>query len=387
MNNNNNVNNNKNVNNNINNNNNNVNNNNNNVNDINLESINNNINNLMKNNDININYKINHEINKTINENPNENFKSIPNNNNPNNNLTINSEKFVPSPQYIEINNNNNNTEFKDLNSDINPIIVSNSNINEIPKISVPDFGNISNSINSIEQILKNLRNILITRGTKSIFTLQKMFNLYDKNNKGLIDFINFEKICQTLKLNISNNEITNIFKTFSIDYNNRMNYDNFIYTLRGQLSPTRLELIRAAFNKLPVNNFNSIRIEDLKSSFKAENHPDVINGNQIKEMIFNEFVEELEIFREYEEKIQKKPLMFFQFQDFVNFYTQISMGITDDNYFEKMINSVWNVNNNVVSNNNNPYSNYNNYYSNNKNVNQRLRTGSQIVSSFNRLF
>ena len=358
-----------------------INNNNQNVNDINIESINRNINNLMKNNANNINFNINREINNNnSNEEKNNNFKAIPNNN-----ININNDKFVPSPQFINITNNN---EFQDSNDNINPIIVSNANENIIPKISAPDFGNISNSTNSIELVLKNLRNILITRGTKSIFILQKMFNLYDKNNKGLIDFINFEKICQTFKLNISNDEITKIFQTFSIDYNNRMNYDNFIYTLRGQLSPMRLELVRNAFNKLPINNFNNIRIEDLKSNFNASNHPDVVSGKQIKEMVFNEFVEELEIFREYEEKIQKKPLMYFQFQDFVNFYTQISMGITDDNYFENLITSVWNVDaNNLMYKNNNPYSNYNNYYSNNKNINQRIRTGTQVVSSFNRLF
>ena len=75
-----------------------------------------------------------------------------------------------------------------------------------------------------------------------------------------------------------------------------------------------------------------------------------------------------------------------FSFEDFINFYNEVGIGIEDDKIFEFMMNNCWNLDNNMGNMNinnigGNRYKN-NSGYDYNNNGNLMARAGSQIISN-----
>jgi hypothetical protein len=99
----------------------------------------------------------------------------------------------------------------------------------------------------------------------------------------------------------------------------------------------------------------------------------DVLTGKKLAEEVFGDFIDMINIFKEYKEFLNNENYDFWSVQDFVDFYSQISLGITDDEYFENLMKNVWNLNENN-------YYNDNNYYNNEIN-NQRIKTGTVIMN------
>ena len=50
-----------------------------------------------------------------------------------------------------------------------------------------------------------------------------------------------------------------------------------------------------------------------------------------------------MDIYKKYSLIDKNSSLTLITLQDFINFYTQISFGINDDNYFNKLVSGVWN--------------------------------------------
>ena len=103
----------------------------------------------------------------------------------------------------------------------------------------------------------------------------------------------------------------------------------------------------------------------------------------------YGEFLDILEIFREYIDNLKGGFSQNINFQEFKQFYTEINMGIKDEFIFENMIVNCWNLNrnknnsnnNNINYNMNNEYNNYN--YGYDRNI--RARTGQQIMNMNNK--
>ena len=91
------------------------------------------------------------------------------------------------------------------------------------------------------------------------------------------------------------------------------------------------------------------------------------------KNQIYNEFVDNLEVYKKYSLTKSATLPPWINLQDFINFYTQISFGIGDDNYFTNLVCSVWN------------YNLQQNYRNNNNN--RIVNTGTQIIQNYNKTF
>ena len=200
------------------------------------------------------------------------------------------------------------------------------------------------------------LRNMLISRGPKSLFVIEKMLSMYDTNHTGQIDFKTFEKIITIYRLSLTSEEILTIFKIFDKDNTGKINYDEFIRTLIGQISPRRDYLIKSIFN-LVSNGKNELLLNDLKKNYNSSRDPEWVARKKTREQVIADFIELLEIFLEYNSKMSKSTPGYMNFEDFYKFYSQISMGISDNNYFEYLVNNVWDLDGGSANN----YYNYGN--------------------------
>jgi Ca2+-binding EF-hand superfamily protein len=64
---------------------------------------------------------------------------------------------------------------------------------------------------------------------------------------------------------------------------------------IRGELNDKRLALVEQAFRKIDKDNSGVLDINDIKDSYNAEKHPDVLSGKKTADQILVDFLETFE--------------------------------------------------------------------------------------------
>ena len=293
-----------------------------------------------------------------------------------------------------DINNNNNlnanniqekNYQLNQIQNNNMNIINNNINNNLRNTNELIETNEISNSNNKINPIIA-LRNIITSRGPKAIFTFQRMLTIFDRNNSCSISLNDFINIFQVYNLNLSDPEIQNIFSIYNQNNSSAINYSFLIDDLVGEMSEQRIMTVQKVFNNFTKNEKDEVSLKEIKQKFNPRNHPDVLNRKKESNEVYGEFLDMLEIYREYIYNLKGGFITSINFEDFKKFYAQISLCIKDDNDFESMMSNCWNLNNN---NTNNGYNRNNegNYNDNEYGRNIRARTGQQIMNMNNRGF
>ena len=334
-------------------------------------------------------------IQETINENnmtESTNVLVVQNNiQTPNNNL------------YIRGNYNQNNNQNNYIKEEIGTLpenkenVINNKNEGAIQK----ETENPNQNLNENSSLTK-FRNILKSQGTKSIFRFQRMLSIYDRKHSGLISFDNFYNIFKAYYSNISLADIKSIFSLFESKTNPNDNteikiisllqikYDELLKSIIGNMPLNRQLIVKKVFDSFEKGSDGKIMTNDIKTKFNYSRHPDVLSGKNSAIEIYNDFLDFIETFREYNDNLKGKYSFEMNYDEFADFYSEISMYIEDDDYFEKLLKNCWNleeenpdgnkkINNNTSNNNlNNSYQRSNQY--NNQNI--RMKTGSQIINN-----
>ena len=183
---------------------------------------------------------------------------------------------------------------------DENNIFVNHNSENE--KINLTT----SNNNNSSYSLINKLRDILISKGSKSLFIIEKMLTMYDNNKTGKIDLSTLIKILERYKVSMSEEEIGKIFSYYDLDNTGMIKYDNLISSIVGTMSLKRENLIKKVYNLISTNNTFDIPLTNIIKSYISSRHPDVMSGKRISEDVLQEFVENLNIFKDYLNSIKK---------------------------------------------------------------------------------
>jgi calcyphosin len=77
--------------------------------------------------------------------------------------------------------------------------------------------------------------------------------------------------------LGLSDAEILTLFNVFDRNRDGTIDYDEFIRILQGPMNNFRKKLVLQAFNKLDKDKSGQIDINDIKGVYNASRHPDVI--------------------------------------------------------------------------------------------------------------
>lgn len=188
---------------------------------------------------------------------------------------------------------------------------------------------------------LRKLRVILGLRGTKGIFGVLRLLKLFDKNLNGVIMKNDFIQLNNIYRMNLSNEEIDALFLG-----NTSINYDLLVKAITGELSEYRKNLVFKVFSMF---NTNLLDVEMLKRVFDPSRHPDVAANKKNKDEVYGEFIDNIESYLEYKGKSYNGRTM--SIEEFVEYYTMLSVGIEDDAYFEYMMSNCWGMANNSNKN------------------------------------
>jgi len=322
-----------------------------------------------QNNNIQIEQRNNFQISQNQNVNTNQIFKN-----------SYYTPPFSPDKKLGKIRYNPITNEFTTSPKYQQRNININSNIDTINNNAFYNIKNNNNNVNIINTqelpSIKKLRNLLANRGMKSIFIIQRMLYIYDKNQSGEIPF---EKLCDIFEIyniNIAREEIFEFFEFLDKEHKGLIKYNDLIMILINNVNENRIILIQNLFDKIRKGK-EYILLNDIKKYFNPDKYPDVLEQKKTSDEIAFDFIDSLEIFKEYNINLKNESIIngIMTYNDFENYFKEISLSIIDDKIFDYIINFCWEVDDRL-----NNYGNKNGY----QNDNIRIRTGQQIINNKN---
>ena len=75
--------------------------------------------------------------------------------------------------------------------------------------------------------------------------------------------------------------EANALFKAFDTNGDGSLNYDEFLYAIKGPMNQRRKEIVLKAFKKLDRDGSGVVDIDDIKGVYNAGKHPDVKSGKK----------------------------------------------------------------------------------------------------------
>ena len=192
------------------------------------------------------------------------------------------------------------------------------------------------------------LNDILKSRDLRGILYLHLEF-INSCHDLSKITFNDFVNVLEIQHINLSNLDMKDLFNIFASKNNpNFLNFSAFIRNYKIQLNEIKLSCVEQAFSNIDTNGNDKVPLNLIKKKFKANNHPDVLNGIRKEEDIILEFLDCFNINYEIlnldsKNKNENSEQKYIDFEIFANFYEYVSFIHPDDNEFEKIINSAWN--------------------------------------------
>ena len=197
-------------------------------------------------------------------------------------------------------------------------------------------------------QSLLLLNDSLKNRGLRGILYLHLEF-INSCQNLSKITFNDFLNVFEIQHINLPSQDIKNIFNTFiSKNNKNYLDFSAFIRNYKRELNENKLSCVEQAFSNLDTNENDKVPLNIIKKLFKADKHPDVLNGLKKEEEIILEFLDCFNINYEIlslDSKINNdiNSQRIIDFEIFANFYEYVSFIYPNDKEFENVVNSSWN--------------------------------------------
>lgn len=143
--------------------------------------------------------------------------------------------------------------------------------------------------------------------------------------------------------LGFSDGEITSLFHYFDYDNSGLVEYDEFLRTIRGPMNANRKKIVKQAFDKIDKDKGGFVDINDIRGTYDASKHPDVLQGKKTEEQILQEFLETFET--AHNMRNNTAPDHIVTYDEFCEYYNNISASIDNDEYFALMMANAWKIN------------------------------------------
>ena len=193
--------------------------------------------------------------------------------------------------------------------------------------------------------VIEKLRNVISRRGSRGIMSIRREFMIADNDNSKTIDIKEFKKFCHDYRIPLNENEIQVLFNEIDINGNGKIDYEEFLRGVVGEMNDRRRKIILQVFKIFDKNQNGIIELDDIRDSYNAKLHPDVKSGKKNEEEVLAEFLDTFEyqfsLLNDGKTRDGKITM-----EEFLDYYNNISMSIKDDDYFEEMIKSVYNLDN-----------------------------------------
>ena len=135
--------------------------------------------------------------------------------------------------------------------------------------------------------------------------------------------------------------DVKSIFEIFDTDRSGGVSYDEFLRVIVGEMNDFRREVCKQAFRKLDVGNNGVIDLDDIKRSYNALQHPDVLAGRRSEDQILCDFLDTFEAHFCLSHGLKSKD-RHIDIKEWLYYYNNVSCNIDDDQYFALMIKNAY---------------------------------------------
>lgn len=104
-----------------------------------------------------------------------------------------------------------------------------------------------------------------------------------------------FSKALRDYRISTDPTEHKAIFNLFDPDRNGQISYDEFLKAIVGDMNPRRQALVLRAFKVIDKDNSGILDISDIKKTYNAKKHPDVLSGKCTEDDVLYEFLDTFE--------------------------------------------------------------------------------------------
>lgn len=184
-------------------------------------------------------------------------------------------------------------------------------------------------------EILNLLRNKIKQRGIRGILNLFKQLFQADDSGSKQIDLVNLLKILKDLRIGLADEQIKVLFEWFDRDQKGQIDYDELLITLKGDMNEQRKNLTITAFAKLDKNQSGKIDFKVIKDMFVASSHPDIKFYKKTEEEVIGDFIDTFDLHHALLTKDDQTNLNVVTLDEFIEYYSYVSMMIDDDKYYE----------------------------------------------------
>ena len=192
------------------------------------------------------------------------------------------------------------------------------------------------------EDPLDILRKKLKERGTRGIMSLRRTFMINDINNNHTTNLNEFQKYLLNYRIDIPKNQINQIFNLFDNNRKGEIDYEIFTQNLIGDMNDYRKNIVKKIFQNLDVNNENIINLMDVRLCYNASKHPEVLSGKKTEQEKLSEFLDSIDYHFNLLNQNRVEGDEKVSLEEFLDYYNIISFLIEKDEDFNEMMCNVW---------------------------------------------
>ena len=194
-----------------------------------------------------------------------------------------------------------------------------------------------------IEILIMRLRSLLSKRGLENMISIETGFRDLDTQNTQELDFSTFKSACDKFDFQLTEEEIKELFLAFTKEETTKVNYDEFIRILRGELSQNRKELVEQVYKSINEENKEGLNIEEVFGFYNPKGSYEFLylkDKEENAKKIFENTLNENHIYLNGEKGKDKLV----DLDEFIDYYESVSLMIQDDDIFREVILKSWNL-------------------------------------------
>ena len=192
-----------------------------------------------------------------------------------------------------------------------------------------------------IEKIILGLRNKLSKRGLANLISIETGFRNIDTENEQELDFSTFKIACEKFIFELSENDCRELFLAFTKEESTKVNYDEFIRILRGELIEKRKELVENVFKSIDVGDKGGLSVEQLFHLYIPKGSYEFLYNKENEEtakQIFENTFKKNHIYLNGEDGVDKLV----DIDEFIDYYESVSLMILEDDTFKEVLLKSW---------------------------------------------
>ena len=185
-----------------------------------------------------------------------------------------------------------------------------------------------------------NLKSQFLGKGIKGLISF--VWELKSMLSPGMkyIGINDFRKVFDRCRIKFTELEIQNLFQIFDTEKQNKLNVDEFIQKIKGDLPHERKRILINIFNQIDHEKIGSIQYSLLRKSFQSNANPEVLSKKYKEEEYVQTFIESLDCYHCNIMKLDYES--FVNENEFLDFFSYLSPCYSSDDYFKELVSSMW---------------------------------------------